>query len=59
MTDTLFELSYDERVMRLRRFITDEIDQRERMLERHPERMEYWQARIAQAQVALDDLEHI
>lgn len=52
---SLFEPGPMERAYRLRAFASTEREQRERMVSRHPENAEYWHARVAEAERAVDD----
>lgn len=56
MTDTLFDRTDEDRLNAIGKFVADERKQREHMLDRHPDRSEYWQGRIAQADVVLADV---
>jgi len=47
MKDQLFPPSPDECAIKLYQFISRERDQRLRMLQRHPEKREYWKLKIA------------
>lgn len=54
---SLFEPGPLERAYRLKAFATAEREQRERMLNNHPEKLDYWQAKVVEAQRAVDDAE--
>ena len=53
--EMLFPLTPLERAARLRVFALMELDWRLHMLERHPEKADYWRARFDEAQTAIDD----
>jgi hypothetical protein len=56
---SLFEPGPMERAYRLRAFAAAEREQRERMVSRHPENAEYWHARRAEAERAVDDADSL
>lgn len=59
MLDSLFDLTPQDRITRLRAFLSDERSQRMRMSDRHPKKYEYWQHRIEQVDGAMTDLDEI
>ena len=55
--DALFPLTTSERLTRVAAFVVEERRHCEHMVARHPENRAYWQERVAQADVALADIE--
>jgi hypothetical protein len=55
-TAQLFEPTIEERLHRLEAFVREEHIHRLRMVDRHPEKRDYWQGRVDQTDAALRDL---